>query len=460
MSTQLPDRPAGVWRRGDPVALAAALALIAIAAVVGRELNERGVPLVLPRPPLIAHWRPHVGWGSPLAIVCVVAGLRLQRVAATVPRHRLLVAGWLLNLAWMSSLTLVDGIHRGWVNVLLNANEYLHDLPRITSPTTFLATFTHFIAFSPSVDGTQVWTTHVAGHPPLATLVFWLLAEIGLGGGFWAGALCILAGSTVTVALPVILGELGAATAARRLVPFIALFPGAVWMAVSADGLFAGVAVSGLALVTRGAVRGRLLSGAIGGLLLGVAVFLSYGLVLFAVPVIVVAVLTMRRHGWRRSAAPWILATVGFLVVAALHLAYGFNWLTGLAQLRIRYYQGIASGRPFSYFVYADLAAWLVSCSPMLAIGVGRALRVLVQQRVRPWTQDHMVALVALSGVAVALIADVSGMSKAETERIWLPFGALAYSGLALLRGRMASWSLLAASVWALLVNHLFLTGW
>jgi hypothetical protein len=148
------------------------------------------------------------------------------------------------------------------------------------------------------------------------------------------------------------------------------------------------------------------------------------------------------------------------VVVAALHLGYGFNWLTGLAQLRIRYYQGIASGRPFSYFVYADLAAWLVSCSPLLAIGFGRALGVLIHGRTRPWTQDQVVALVALSGVAAALVADLSGMSKAETERIWLAFGAVAYSSLALLRGRMASWSLLAASVWALLVNHLFLTGW
>ena len=154
-------------------------------------------------------------------------------------------------------------------------------------------------------------------------------------------------------------------------------------MAVSADGLFAGVALTGLALVTRGAVRGRLLSGAMGGLLLGVAVFLSYGLVLFGVPVILVVVLTVRRHGWRRTAPSWIAATVGLVAVVAVHLAYGFNWLTGLAQLRIRYYQGIASGRPFSYFVYADLAAWLVSCSPLLAIGVGRALEILVHRRAR-----------------------------------------------------------------------------
>jgi hypothetical protein len=456
----LPDAPAPVWRRGDPVALAAGMSLITIAALVGRDLNQRGVPILLPSPPLIAQWHPHLGWGTPLAVLCVVVGLRLQQVASILPHRRLLLAGWLLNLAWMGSLTMVDGLQPGWINVLLNPNEYLHDLPRIASPATFLSIFTDFIAFSDTVDGSQVWTTHVAGHPPLATLIFWLLGHVGLGGGFWAGALCILVGSTVSVALPVVLTELGAGTAARRLVPFIALFPGAVWMAVSADGLFAGVAVSGLALATRGAVRGRLLPAAVGGLLLGAAVFLSYGLVIFGLPVIMVAILTVRRHGWRRAAPPWVMATLAFAAVVGVHLAYGFNWLTGLAQLRIRYYQGIATNRPFSYFVYADLAAWLVSCSPLLAIGVGRALAVLARRRERPRTQDHLVALVALSGVAAALLADLSGLSKAETERIWLTFGAMAYAGLALLRGRPASRSLLAAAVCALLVNHLFLTGW
>jgi len=190
-----------------------------------------------------------MGWGTPLAIVSLLLGLRLQQVAAVLPMRRLLLAGWLLNLAWMCSLTLVDGLQRGWIDVLLDPNEYLHDLHRISDPWTFLSSFTHYVAFGPGVDGDLVWNTNVAGHPALTTLIFCLLARIGLGGGFWAGALCILVGSTASVALPATLRELGAEAASRRIVSFVALFPGAVWMAVSADGLFAGVAVSGLALV-------------------------------------------------------------------------------------------------------------------------------------------------------------------------------------------------------------------
>ena len=460
MTTSLPDPPARTWWRGDPIALAAALVLITVAAVIGLDLNRLGRPIVLPGPPLLAVWAPHVGWGTPLAVGCLLVGLRLQRLAAALGWRRLLLTGWLLNLAWMVSLTLVDGLQTGWIDVLLDPNEYLHDLPRIAGPATFLATFTEFIAFSDTVDGSQVWTTHVSAHPPLATLVFWVLDRVGLGGGFWAGALCIAVSSVASVALPVTLRELGAEHAARRLVPFAALFPGAVWMAVSADGLFAGVAAGGLALACVGAVRGRLLVSFAGGLALGAAVFLSYGVILFGLIVVAALVVTVVRAGWRPMLLPWAMATAGVLIIAGVHLAYGFNWVTGLSQLRLRYYQGIASQRPFSYFVYANLAAWLMSCSPVLAIGIYRAAAVVARWRREPWSPDRVVALISLSGVLAAVVADLSALSKAETERIWLPFGVAAYAGLALLRGRAAALGLIGCAVSALLMNHLFDTGW
>jgi methylthioxylose transferase len=453
------ERHARAWRLGDPLAMAVALALIGVSAYVGHGMKQRGLPIVLPSPPLLAFWHPHLGWGTPLCVLCVLVGLRLQRVAAELAWRRLLLAGWMLNLAWLCSLTLIDGLRNGWIDVLLDPNEYLHDVPRITNPAAFVASFTHFIAFGEGVDGTNVWTTHVAGHPPLTTLIFWLLARIGLGGGFWAGALCVLVASAASVAIPVTVRELGASSAARRAVPFVALFPGAVWMAVSADGLFAGVATSGLALVCAGAIRGRLLASLVGSLLLGTALFLSYGLVLFGLVVLTAVALAVRQRGLRPTVGPWLVACLGVAAVAAIHLAYGFNWVTGLTQLRIRYYQGIASQRPFSYFAYANLAAWLISCSPLLAIAISRSIGVLARGR-GPWTEDRVVALMALSGVLAALLADLSALSKAETERIWLTFGVIGCSGLALLRGRWASWALAGGAGWAILVNHLFNTGW
>ena len=442
------DRPAPPtadhWRR-DARAVAAVLALIAAAAIGGRILLDQGRQIVLPAPPLLAHWAPHFGWGTPLTVLCVLVGLRIQQTAAVLPWRRLLLAGWLLNLAWMCSLTLVD---------------CLHDLPRITDPGSFLASFTHFIAFGPGVDGMVVWTTHVAAHPPLATLLFWALDRIGLGGGFWAGALCILVGSAASVAVPVTVRELGADAAARRAVPYAALFPGAVWMAVSADGLFAGVATGGLALVIMGACRRRPMVAGVGGLLLGIAIFLSYGLVLFGLVVLTACTVIGYQRGWRQTLTAVVAAAAGVVATAVAHLALGFNWVVGLQQLRVRYYQGIASQRPYAYFVWANIGAWLVSCSPLLAVGIVRAVRGLRPWRNDPWSSDRVVVLLGLSGVLAALVADLSGLSKAETERIWLSFGAVAWTTMALLRGRTGRWMLLAAAACAIGVNHLVDTGW
>jgi methylthioxylose transferase len=231
-------------------------------------------------------------------------------------------------------------------------------------------------------------------------------------------------------------------------------------MAVSVDGLFAGVAASGLALVCLGARRDRLLLSLSGGLLLGGVVYLSYGLVVFGLIVLVALAVTVSRQGLRPMLGPWLVATSGVIVVAATHLALGFNWVVGLGELRVRYYQGIASERPYPYFVWANLAAWLVSCSPLLAVGVVRAVAVVRAGPRREWSPDRVVAVIALGGLSSALLANVSGMSKAETERIWLAFSVVTYSAVALLRGREAQVGLVGAAAWALLVNHLLDTGW
>lgn len=58
------------------------------------------------------------------------------------------------------------------------------------------------------------------------------------------------------------------------------------------------------------------------------------------------------------------------------------------------------------------------------------------------------------------LVADLSGMSKAETERIWIPFALWMLPAAALLPGAdRRRWLTLQAAL-ALLVNHLLLTTW
>ncbi|MGH3841209.1 MAG: hypothetical protein ACRDR6_12100 [Pseudonocardiaceae bacterium] len=250
----------------------------------------------------------------------------------------------------------------------------------------------------------------------------------------------------------VTLRALGAEAAARAALPFAVLFPGTIWIGVSADGLFAGVAAWGVALVAVGTARRRLDLTAVsvaGGLLLGASLLLSYGLVLAGLVPVAVAV-TARRL------PPLLVAGAGVAAVVAAFAAAGFWWLRGYHQLVIRYYQPGEYGlvRPYSYWVWrADLAALAVVLGPA---GIAGLRRVFTPR------QRHPVGLVLLCAAAMlaVLIADLSGLSKAEVERIWLPFAIWLLPATGLLPPRQARWWLTTQAVLALAVNHLLLTTW
>lgn len=443
----------GSGLRGDVATAAGSLALVAMASAVGYALLNAGVPLYLQSPPLLARFVPHLGIGSPFALCLGFLGFRRAfRLAARLSWTRLAVAGAGAAVGWTGSLALVDGWQQGWAGRLTTDNEYLHDLPKIGGVGNFLRTFTtHILDFQ-----SGSWTTHVSAHPPGATLVFLLLDRIGLSGGGWAGAVVIAVGSTAGIAMCVTVRALGAPEAARRLVPFAVFFPGAVWIGVSADGLFAAVAAWGVALAVLGARRGgrsgAVMAGA-GGALLGYTAYLSYGLVLLGALVGTAVVLSSRRRAW-------IAAAVAALAVAAAFTLAGFNWIEGEKLLTVRYYQGVASQRPYWYYVWANMAALTLSAGPVVAAGLRRAVLAA------PWarrTLDREVvvpAALTLAAAAGVLIADLTGLSKAETERIWLPFAVWMLAGVALLPRRVLPAALGLQIAVALLVNHLELTYW
>ena len=58
------------------------------------------------------------------------------------------------------------------------------------------------------------------------------------------------------------------------------------------------------------------------------------------------------------------------------------------------------------------------------------------------------------------LCADLSMLSKAETERIWLPFMVWLTAAPALLPPATHRWWLAANVIGALAVNHFILTNW
>ncbi|MGW7402819.1 hypothetical protein ACWGI9_03570 [Streptomyces sp. NPDC054833] len=457
----------------DLCAVAAAALLVLTAVVVGRHIQDAHRTLFVHWPPLFADWDPHVGPGTPAALVVAVAVIAYgPRLALRLPWRALLVAAWGASLAWTWSLALVDGWQRGVAGRLTTTNEYLRVVDRFHNIPGTLRDFTHHIlAQSPAP-----WPAHIAGHPPAATVTFVLLDHVGLRGGGWAGTWCITVGTTACAAVLVTVGLLAGRELARRAAPFLVLAPAAVWVGTSADGYFAAVAAWSVALLAM-AVAGRSGAGARAtatfgaGLLFGLTCYLSYGLTLFAlIGAAVVLLGRVRAHDLLRG-LPLLLA--GLAVVPLLFTLAGFDWWEGYRLLVTRYYQGVGGIRPYGYWVWANLACTVLTVGFATAAGLGRAGPALVRDRTAllprrsPETADvtdpavaadARLALLVFSALVALLVADLSGMSKAETERIWLPFALWLLPSCALLTGPRA-W-LTAQAVLALLINHLIFTGW
>jgi methylthioxylose transferase len=149
------------------------------------------------------------------------------------------------------------------------------------------------------------------------------------------------------------------------------------------------------------------------------------------------------RVAWRALG----IATAGVAVVVAAFALAGFSWLDGYAKVRVIYAASIAAARPYPYFMWANLAAVAFAIGPA---GVA-SLRRVATRPVGP----HLIVVAA---VVAMLLADLSGMSKAEVERIWLPFSVWTCLACAELP-HPRRWLAAQAAV-ALLANHLLLTGW
>lgn len=437
------SRPAARGTRYDVCAVVAAAVLFAAAVVVGDAIQRDEGTLRLRLPPLYGYWFPHIGPGTAAApVVALLTLLYGPPLARSLRWSRLLPAVWAGAMAWNWSLALVDGWHRGIAERLTTRYEYLQSVGEVHDVGATLREFTSRILLTAPDN----WPPHVAGHPPAALMTFVGLDRAGLSGGGWAAACVITVASSAAAAVLVTLRALGTEETARRAAPFVVLTPAAVWTAVSADGYFAAVSAWALALLALSAtrrVRAPRAVAAASGLLFGLACFLSYGLVLIGL--VALAVLVAARTA---RPVPWVL--LGMVPWFAAFAAAGFWWFDGYTTLVERYYQGAAGIRPYSYFVWANLAAQTVVAGPATVAGIRRAL-----------TSRHGSAVLLTAGaLAAVLVADVSGMSKAETERIWLPFTLWLLPATALLpRPTVRRW-LMAQAVVALTVNHLVFTGW
>ena len=452
MSERRPVERVAPWV-GLAVGLLVPVMGFALSRALGSDLAPRALRTAVPSrvPPLQGYWQPTwFGPGTVPALALAVLGWRYGKdLAARLPWHRLLAASFAVSLAWLASLALVRGTP-GISGILTSRYSFLPTARSVGSIHQLLETFTERIPLTAAPDN---WTTSVAGHPPGMLLFFVLLDRVGLGADITVGLVVILVAASIAVATPVTLRALGQEAAARRAAPFLVFTPSAIFLAVSADAVITAVVAWGLACLAISATSSgrRLLAwGALAGLLLGGSVLMSYGMLLMGV--VAVAVLVAARC-WR----PLTVAVPAALAVVVVFAALGFSWWEAFPVLRERYYAGIAQYRPQSYWLWGDLGALLISAGPLVGAGLAAA-GVAAVGRVRG-SHREVLLLVGATAVVVAA-ADVSGMSKAEVERIWLPFVPWLTVSLALLPERWRSWGLGLQLLTALLLEHLLNTVW
>jgi hypothetical protein len=442
---------AGARRRvAASVGLAVALVLMAAAMLVplvtGWNVHVKSFP------PLHADWLPRLGPGTAPALLLgaavVVFGGRLAR---SLPWPRLLVAAFLTAAAWMLSLAVVDG-WSGIGTILDTDYEYLQTARSVTDVS---ATLHEYIGRIP-LDSADHWPVHIAGHPPGALLFFVLLVRVGLGSGLAAGFVVLALSATTVVAVLLTLRRLGAERWARTAAPFLVAGPAAIWMAVSADGVFGAVAAWGICCLAFAATAARRRTGVpfavAAGLLLGYGVMMSYGFALTGL--VAIAVLVVARS-WR----PLVWAAGSALAVVLAFALGGFAWWEAYPVLVQRYWAGIATRRPGLYWVWADLSALAFSAGPIVGSAVALAFARMRGVR-RRRGGESVVVLLTLAAVAMVVAADLSGMSRAEVERIWLPFVPWLLIGTALLPERWLRAGLIIQIGFAFLVQHLLFTGW
>ena len=397
--------------------------------------------------PLLGRWLPHVNAATGGAVILAAAVVWWgPAVAARLAWRRLVALAWLTAFAWTMALTLIDGWKRGFVDRMVGFYEYRHDLHSVGGIHSY---FQHFASHIPSPRA-GAWDIESSAHPPLGLLTFAELHRIGLSGPGWASLFCVVVGTSAAAAVLITIRVISGEDLGRRAAPFVALAPAAVWIGVSADAYYAGVAAWGLTLLALAAsrtIRYPTMLSAAAGLLLGWAVYLNYGLILMAIPAVAVLFAF-------RNYRPALAACLGALAVAAGITALGFWWFEGLDLLRQRYLSTIAMDRPFDYWVWGDLVALICAIGLPAAIALRRAFD---GDRLRARAGLN---ILLVSMVAAVSVADLSGLSKAETERIWLPFAVWLVAAPALLPRRSHRTCLAVQAIGALLINSLLLTTW
>jgi methylthioxylose transferase len=409
-----------------------AVAFAAMAATVAAGLwlaRRDGRELGLPFPPFIGRWDPAVSPWATAAAVLLAAAVAAAPFMLRLPPAAFAAALFGTTLALRLALAAASRGPAEWTRVFdpggfEGANEYLAALGALRYGRGFF--LDRFAELVPALP------VHAAGHPP-GLLV--LIDALGLGTPARLACLCILAGA-LTAPLAYALGrrlldERQARTAGllAATAPSLLLFG-----ATSADALYAALGLLAAWPLTSPRPGPR----ALGAALLALASLFAWSLPAIGAWA---ALLAWRRHG------PASALVLSALCAAALLAATGFDPIGTLRATEQVYRAGIATERPYWYWLPGSPTAFLLMAGLPVAWYALRAL-----------AAGADTAVAVLGVIAVAALA---GFTKAEVERIWLflaPLLCLAAAAalpprrlrgaLALLALQALAWELVWNTVW------------
>jgi hypothetical protein len=453
VSVRSPERraPDGLSRRAAAALPVAAAAGAAITIAAGLLLQAgAGYPLLghvhsgaglgTPLPPFLINWRPDLSPWAVVSVAVLVSGVAAAPRLVRSVRSPAAFAGaaYGLALALGLALNLARIGPADWARVFVlgrhgsteAGREYLPSLVLLRRGAHWYVS--HFASLLPYL------TTHVKGNPPGPLLVIRLL---GLTTADSLAAACIAAGA-LTAPLAYALGRtLGGEERGRLAAVLTAFSPALLLFGVtSVDYVFAALATAiAWLLVARG--RRALAAGCC---LAAVGSFSSW--LLLAIPAWAVLVV-LARDGPRRAALVAVCAGAAILALTlVLALTLGYHPIAVLRALGPIYRHGIAAHRPYAFWLFGSPVAW----GTMLGLPVA-------------WLALSAVAArdpAALALAALILVSAVAGFTKAETERVWLPFVGLACVAAAAVPVRRLTPLLGALACQAVVVEVLFNTVW
>lgn len=474
-----PGGPAGPGVPRPPYA--ATLAAAAVVVALSRLLPSARTMFPSSLPPLFVRWEPLV---SPEILVPVALGLAL---VAALPRlfglGRAAFLAAMVAFGFLFAVTLA--VQSGRPRTIEGCCDPGGGSAILTAP---MVRPTDYLANVPLMDRIGVrefdrryaemdrpalglLTLHASTHPPGALLLLWGLSHLTDGRVLPIALAVVLIGSAGVLPTYLVARELYGERAARVAAVLFACSPAiALYVATSMDAVFMTAVAIALAAVVR-APRSAAWAAAAGALT-GVALTFTWSATVLGPIGLGVGILAWSRRARARGdatarrAEAARLARLGLVAAAALaayvallHPLLDLNLVSCFRQavhVQLRY--ATFQGRPYRYWVWGNLAAFLMTA------GIATTALVVAETRARwaarrPGFETVLWAALALSSAF--------GMFRGETDHIWQvfvpPFVSVAAAAIVRLRPEPESavrGPALAGMGQAVLTEALFFTNW